>query len=398
MASSDAHPKAVPAPADSRERGRHRMTWIAVVLWVAFGIAALLNAYPRPALNWDIIPYAASALSIEFDEFADVHATVYDELRTVAGKRKFEQMITGSYREAVYGDPAVLEEQLPFYQPRVLYIGAIYVLHKAGVGILQSTYGVSLIAFALSLVMIVFLMRGALGPLQVIALAAYILAFGGLWIAKASTPDAMAMLVVLASVLAILEKSRIVLVLLPVMVAVRTDLIIWAVLLSVFLSFDKRHGRIEIGAALLSALVVLVALNEAFGNYGWQTLFYFTFIKLVPHPAALEDPLTLRMYLNVLERGATHALQNTPFRFYACIAAVLGAVYAKLGLTRVRASNELADTFAIWLLCMIYVIVHFVLFPTFSQRFFEAFYVLNFIALLMVVTRLASTARSPAPP
>src|ERR1041384_7037979 len=101
------------------------MTITKIILYLIYSsviiIVAVYSIY-RPSYNWDILPYTASAYSIETSDTNAIHSKTYEAVKNTVDAKTFLQLTTGEYREAMASCPKCFVEQLPFYKIRAFYV------------------------------------------------------------------------------------------------------------------------------------------------------------------------------------------------------------------------------------------------------------------------------------
>ena len=90
---------------------------------VATATAILIYGIMEPERNWDMVAYVAAAYHKDGYRGADLTRETYGEIKKEVSERPFfSKLVTGEYRETVFKDPSSLEQQIPFYSPRIVYI------------------------------------------------------------------------------------------------------------------------------------------------------------------------------------------------------------------------------------------------------------------------------------
>lgn len=127
--------------------------------------------YFKPAHNMDMIGYVASAFHADGLSGIDLLEATYSDVDSAVSEETFSTHTTlTNYRATVYQDYRSLEQQLPFYTPRVLYIGAMKLLATFGFSYSEGTYLISSI-FASASVLVIAVM------LKQLSLPVYLLPF-----------------------------------------------------------------------------------------------------------------------------------------------------------------------------------------------------------------------------
>jgi hypothetical protein len=343
-----------------------------------------------PVYNWDVIPYIACARSLETADVNDIHSFTYRMVQAGVpepDRAKLLGLDGSNYKKIMTKDPRAFNQQLFFYRIRIIYIAFIYLLHKTGVNIVFSTFIISAVSVILGLWIIFHLCYGRIAVAFVYALPLLCLFFGVLDVARLSTPDGIAFLgVILSAYLYVSNKPNTILIFLPWLVAVRTDLILFVLPLLGFMLIYQPNYRLRVLISLICSVAAYSVLNRYFQYPGWKTLFYFQFIERLAFPAAAATTsISWSQYLKIfcVNGLGDMILFNKEF--------VLFLIFAWIGIYYVairrnidyRADNRSVSLFAC---CLIYILVHFVLFPAAWNRFFLGQYVAGSIVLLSLMT------------
>jgi hypothetical protein len=331
-----------------------------IVLTAFTALFVLAFGLMRPYYNWDMVGYVAAALSADGYQGAELSAATYDSLRNNVPERTFDQMIEGEYRDTVYRDPSSLAQQLPFYKIRVIYVALIRTSHAIGFSYPKSTYVVSAVFSALSVVLLSILSIEIGAPVISIPL---VVAFSGfIDIARLSTPDAVATLFSLLTLNLLIRRSLLAFVVAMLLPLVRTEFLLLSLLVFVH-GFVFGQARYVIAPMIIACMLywLVVRIN---GAYGWLTLFNTSLIHRTPYPATLVPSHAigdyLRPYAITLYKFTTHP----HFVIYSLAAIFL----LKRGIGTVLADWYLVS--ASFLVPMAFVAAHLLLFPESDHRYF----------------------------
>jgi hypothetical protein len=342
-------------------RGRTRLDARAWILTAIVALCVLLLGLKKPYDNWDMIGYVAAALSAEGYRGAELNAATYDSVERAVSAPTFAQLTQqGDYRQTVYRDPVSLQQQLPFYRIRILYVGLVRALHAAGVNLARSTYIVSAVFAALSVVVLALVGLETETPIAALPL---IVAFSGLLdITRLSTPDSMACFFALLSVYALIRESRFVFIIAACLPLVRTEFLLLSLLIFAHAFIYGRRKQALIAAAASGALYWLV--NKASGDYGWLLLYNFSLIHKTPYPAQLIPSHDLADYLRPYPSIAYDLIAQPLFVISGLAIAVLSIHGRKQPTTDWRVAG------AIYLIPIAFAAMHLALFPEITYRFF----------------------------
>jgi hypothetical protein len=355
--------------------------------YLVFSLLGLATSLLRPGLNWDVFGYVAAVRALETSDARDIHTFAYETVRASVPEAEFLAMAPpdgSGYKSTMRHNPAAFAEQLPHYRLRLLYVGPLFLLYKAGVNLVFATYLISGLAVCAGLWVGFMIVRRELSGAWLAALPPLAVAFGALHIARLSSPDGLAFLgVVLACGLFLWGRCEL-LIVLPALVAVRTELVLFSVPFLLTLLWHARFRRRYVAVSAAIAVLLYLGLSWHYRYPGWETAFY-TLIEMTPYPLSVPHHVTPGQYMAVLMRGVEEALKDPAFMAYlAGVAAALFVLFerARRGGRWSEALREPAA--ALVLLCLLYVAVHFVLFPVDFTRFYAPFYLVGTLMLPLV--------------
>jgi hypothetical protein len=331
---------------------------------MAAALAVLGLGLRKPYNNWDVIGYTAAALSAEGCRGTGLNEATYASLRNAVDADTFTLLTQGDdYRRTVRADPASLAQQLPFYGIRVLYLRLLGALHALGAGYPQATHIVSAAFAALSVVLLALIGREAGAPPWAVPLVA---ACAGLVdVARLSTPDAMACFFALLTSYALLRRSMLVFVLAALLPLVRTDFLLFSLLV---LGQTFAGGRRAASVAAMAAAAACYAWTvKAHGGYGWLTLFNTSLISKTAYPAALQPSHAIGAYLRPYLTTAYSFTQQPHFAIYG-----LALVWLLVRRDTGTDERERRLCGAMCLVPLAFVALHLLLFPADTYRFFVA--------------------------
>lgn len=325
-------------------------------------LAVLISGMGFPRHDWDLIGYVASVYKADGLDGKELKAAVYEDVLSEVGGKEFSLLTGGGeygeYRATVYRDPQALEEQIPFYSIRPLYLVAIKLLHflsgsYSSASCLASTLFASLCVLAASGIL-------AQQGIPQIFLPA-ILVFSGLpHISRYATPDSLACLFSLGLVFFFLKRSTFSLVLAALLPLVRTDFVLLSLLFAVVAFWFLPRRWVVLSA--LSAVAFYIAVNKMNGNYGYLTVFNFTFLGFDPYPASMEISTDAGEYAGVYAKGLALAVLHPHFlAYFLALASLLNGFWTRGRLDEVDCSLIVSAAF---------VVCHLALFPAYWDRFF----------------------------
>ena len=114
----------------------------------------LISGITSPSYNWDIVAYVAAAYQQAGLSGSELSSATYNEIEREVDAETFKELTVGEYVDVVFKDPKSLEQQMPFYSIKVVYIQLIRVLKTFGLSYTRSTYTISAIFTSASVLMI----------------------------------------------------------------------------------------------------------------------------------------------------------------------------------------------------------------------------------------------------
>lgn len=359
---------------------------IAAVWVLACSAYFYVTALANPYAEWDMLVYAASAELLNDTPYEEIHAKVYSELEQRLSAEEFERITSdGYYREVMYHDPEAFMEQLPFYRIRVTFNSLMAFASRNGIDVYTAGHVISATAVLCCFLFIWFAFRHHIHPaLQLLLPVAFYKYTRELQVMEQILADSLACLWVAFICYAYAKRSRLLYPLLAVAVLVRVDLFIFAGLMLMLLLLTERirnWGYIIITGAIVVG--VFLAIQRWADSYGWQALYYFAIISEMSatHPSAYSTTgFSFSEYV--------HSLFYPPrwiSKMYV-ITIVCSAVTLYLS----RRNNAVTDfqqrLCEVSGICLIYIAVHYLIFPQLYLRFFVAQNMMVFTAFVVLVS------------
>lgn len=365
-----------------------------LLLFVVIFIAAAWN---RPKENYDMVFYAASAFSWQQQDTVKLQQQTFAALKQHMSEEGYREVTQASkpynahYRSTVFSDVEAFRQQLPYYQPRVIYSGVLFALNQLGLNIVTAMKLVSVGSMVLGLWILFSLFREQRISAPLFYLAPWLICSLGYFdLARFNGPDVLAFLLIAVCIRYLLSAPNKVMWFLPLLVLVRTDLIIFVAIVSVYL-YRSGQKPLLIGLVLLAAMGLLKLLQQVFGSYSWGITVLFTFVDLNPYPLTLKPEFTFLGYGALLIQEIKETV-ITDDRFLAFLILAIYPVWLGTRALFKPYSQlvQMEKIAALATLGVVYVIAHIVLFPASWERFFMAQYVLVF---LITITGCSEWAR-----
>jgi len=375
----------------------HRNVFIAILMATLIVTFAAL-AISSPNIEWDILPYLANATQQAFniESIEQLHTDVYRTAQSSLQPAAFDKLVDSTMRIAWHQDHEEFHQMMHFfYDTRIVYIGILSLLLKTGLNPIASILYFS-VACSIGSILILSRLVPVKVPLGLyFALPFIILSFGVLDVARLATPDAFATLTTI-SLYALLLRNKIglLLILLPLVVFVRTDLILLVGLFLAYFFFLRNVSKL---AAVLSGVATLGAyylINAYLVDADpWSSLIGFNYAEEHAYRTGYVYDVTFYIYLDYIKRGVLSFSYNPIGIVFLGLAVTGITTYISqffVGTSNYRTSQLHCDLLFLLISCVIYLFAHFLLFPVTWTRFFAAQY--SLVAVVVVWTTLAILA------
>lgn len=339
-----------------------------------------------PGNNWDVIGYATAAMSLKIKDDVQLHSFVYEGLRQAVPESIYPEYVRPGYQATLSQDPEALRQVKVWYQIRPAYVLPVYWLVKAGFDPFLATHIAAVTAVFIGLWIFYLTVSKRADPIILLSLPLFVLVLGVFEVARISTPDGLAFLTAAAVFYYLLKNHWIVLLILPLSLLVRTDLLIFNLIILGYLFFTHKKWRIWIFASGISNLLVVWGINVYYGHYGYAALFWTTFVENLAYPAETAVTLTLAEYRQALFKGLLDIIYFKEFLIYLTLLVLAGLLYYRLRLGDQTAVEDLKLPLTIAFLAFASVIIHFLIFPAIWSRFFSGQYFIGAVTLLLVLS------------
>ncbi len=367
----------------------HFFMWLAVV--VLFFVAI-----KKPIQTWDILGYVAVVESQNTAQKDNVHNTVYSELKKYANDEEFNSLANSSdYRKTMYQDADAFNQQIPFYKMRIIFIALISLVSAFGINVFLASHLVVAASATLGLMAFYYAYRKLIHPAFWLIVPLLFIVLEGLGIARLVTADPLAFLWIgLISYAFIHKKWLFLFGLLASSVLVRTDLLLFVLIMITYLILFKPALRVGSGVTLIVSIGAYWFANHYADNYGWSTVFYYAIVSdmSATHPLEYSSiVITPMQYLTEILSNLGGFIDEPPLLLFSAlvlfqciIVLILRDVKTKQFLTELSRHKPLVLT----IMSVLYVAAHYLLFPLLENRFFVAEYMIALLGLLVVVSNL----------
>lgn len=351
------------------------LAWIFVL---SFSVYTAIVTIREPYYNWDIIPYLATIFYFDTTDVVAAHQRTMERIQPLPN---YPVLCNNHayYTKTICADAAALRAQVNFYLVRPLYLLIVYGLYKLRVDPLLALVVVSVASgFVLSLATgyWVYVNIGWFG----LILVPLVLSLSGIRVvSQLQTPDALSAVVVFFSAVLFLRSSwRASLWLSVGALLIRPDTILFLFLLVAYrLMVCERNTRdlIFLFVIVVVAFVFYGTVNHFAGHYGWGITLKHT-ISPSPYPAKeLTTVSSLSEYLQILIFATRLQFITQPNDIKTLYALIVGLVSFFL----FKKEGQYRD---FSLLCVVYVALHYLIFPAFFTRFFVAHNILMYVIFL----------------
>ncbi len=348
----------------------HSMLQLITTLWVLVcGAAILAYSLANPIAEWDMLAYAASVEEMKGATPEDIHNKVYSELKARTTTAEYEALTnSNNYRVVMHNDVGAFNEQIPYYSIRVTFSALLANIHNLGVSVFDAGYWVTATAFVLSLLVLWGALNDRIHPVFQLLLPLMFYKYTkDLEVVRQILADSLSALWVVFICIAYLRGTRLILPLLALSVFVRVDLAIFSgLVLLVLFATSERKRYFELVACGVALVAAFLFVQEWAGSYGWKTLYYFAIISdmLATHPSEYgQIGFTVNEYIQSL---------FDPTRWISrmfWVTAALSFVIIVIWISA-RLDNFNKKVCRISIVCMLYIALHYLIFPHLYLRFF----------------------------
>ncbi len=344
-----------------------------------------LFAFRKPVYNWDMLAYMAIVIKIDqHKDINQIHKITYDIARKDIPSTEYGYLITSAYREKMAASPADFYAQLPFYAVKPLYIGMIYLFYKAGFPLPVSTVFPSVLAYFLIGLLLFYWLKKYTKPFFAF-IAGLLIMYSPFMvnIARISTPDSLSAFLLFTAFYFIIEKPSIKRMFLFFILAIftRLDNIITCFFILSFLLFSNKWQKRIRGYQYVLMLFLCVVCY--FGitlitvhPFGWNILYYPTFVRYYNLPHQLDAVSPLKAYFALLYSQALTAIVFHDFTLFTLLVLLIVSPFSEL-----FHSLKFDQLFSLLLISII--LVRFILYPDLADRFYISFY----LCILVLLTK-----------
>lgn len=395
---------------DSQSRLARATSWlfsrrktIVLLLMLVFIAAFSLLTLTKPVYEWDLFAYLGNAIQVGQDlPLAELHKNVYSLVKDSVSPEVYSRLIGSPSRLVLSQDPEAYRQTIAFfYDARIVYNHLMSFLLKAGLNPVFSFYFFSTFCAVVSLLLLLKLIP-VTAPIGVHFVMPFIaLSFGLLAVARLATPDAFATLVTILLYFMLL-RNRVVLLLLliPFVVFIRSDLILLIGLFHCYLLLGHRVSKVLVIGSGIATIVAYFALNNIIVEGDpWSSVIGYNLGEKPTYVATYVFPITVNDYFGFLWSGLQQ-ISYSPivtvfFMLTICGIALLSAPFFSSPRS-IRLTQLHADLLFLFFSSGIYFFLHFIFFPEIWVRFFAAQYSMtSLVVCWCTFSLLSSHHRAP---
>lgn len=362
----------------------------AAVFFFAYGI------YSKET-TWDTLGYAASALTLVEQDIQSIHNEVYKELRAHVTAKEYAELTDGSsYRQTMAEDAEAFGQQLPYYKIRIVFVTLMLILSSLGIGMYWAGHLIAAAAAALGFVLFFYAYKHVIRYEFWLLLPILYYLCGVLATSQKATPDSLAFMWLGVISLAFMRKHASVFPLLALSTLIRTDMVVFVALVLAYFFIFRPEFRIRALLTGVATAVLYIGLNQAVGNHGWLTVFYFVFVSdmLATHPDEFSQlGLNFQQYFSAVFGNLRAVFHDSYFWMFVFNIVLQLILYSHLQPSNTPFKEHLArlprePVLALTLIALAYVALHYLLYPAIWSRFFVGHYMVAYLGLLCMLSSL----------
>lgn len=358
-----------------------------------------LYAINSPRQNWDMLGYAASVVAIENTDENYIHKYVYQQFKAYATAEEFEELTEkSSYRKTMSHNADAFNQQIPYYKIRIITVLLIFALVKLGINIFVAFHLLTAALTCLGILVFYYAYRKIILPVFWIVVPIFLIGFNIDEVARMITADSLAFLWVgLICYTFIHSKWTVFFLLLATSVLVRTDMIFLIALFSGYFIIFRHELRLLAATTLLSSIGIYLFINDYADNYGWSTVFYYAIVSKMTATHPLEYSsigVTIEQYISAVKGNLVQFFRNRAVLLFAAVVFAQFIIHAR----SLKIKSSLASIYkdilnypilVLTIISVLYVIIHYVLFPLLYERFFIGQYMIGALGLLTIISGLS---------
>ena len=358
-----------------------------------------IASYLIPQNDWDLVGHLGSAFSFEYTGSKDIHQATYKELSQSLSPDDLQEIMMGNAEREIWSNDAeAFVQVLPFYQPRVLLTLPTWISFKLGYSPVEFIRIITSLSVAFGVIFFGLIFMNYMNRLMFLIFPVVVLIAGPLETARFEGADSISFLLV--SILFLLISRRNIACLIPLIILPlsRSDMVILVVCLVPLLMIVFWTMKVKVVLAILLSISSYYFVNQYFGNYGWSTQFYVVHVEYLARPAVVDINITKDIYLDALASGLILLLYDKVFLFFVVCSLLVTAKlievsnYKWINNLMFHDISNMAILYWMAFGSIIFVGIHFIVFPLVHIRYFSAQYLYLGLLLLSVFRSRNETA------
>jgi hypothetical protein len=329
-----------------------------------------------------MVAYVGSVISLHTHNPAAIHDQMLAAVKPAVPDWLYTDF---SEKNILSADAHAFFAVLPFYRTKPLYIAAVWLLHRLGIGLANATWLVSAISF-----MGLTVILGSWLPQQggraawvtavsaLCALGAYPLGM----LAGYSTPDALGLVFFMGAIVGWLQyrNAKIYASCMFLCFLARPDMTLLILMVTMFFAVGTARDRRMKPMIALALAAGIGAAWYVLGIVDWNTLFYHTFVDLHFDFSAKTAKVTGEQYRAALIWGLVHEAKNVRLEVLTAFSA-MAWWYGRRGSPAQREWLRLLAV--IWASF----VIRFLIFPSWGdERYYYPVYLLVVMACVELIT------------
>lgn len=363
-------------------------TKILVTVYILSVLFCSVKSFIKPEFNFDGLAYIGIIHSISETNDKIIHKKTYDEYKRVTPKETFKLLTKGdTYRTSLYKNPKYFVSQFPFYTIKPLYLLLVYIVNKIGINIIYSTITVSILSYiGICTILLFWLKKVEFNIFLTISTIILVTSPPITSVARLSTPDMLSAFVLITGIYVgiIVRKRKTFVSLLLLSLFARIDNVVIVFPLLFWMRFITKKEKFKITnkefiIANVLGLSIYIIVTKTTSNYGWGSLMYHSFIKSLNNPSTFKEVFTTNQYFFIIKNSLLNMF-NSSFMTFIMLYLVGFLILSKL---KTKILNNLH--FQISTISLATMVGHFLLFPSFEDRFYTYQYIVIFIITMVTV-------------
>lgn len=352
--------------------------------------------YTHQYYNTDMEAYMGLIYKTEFPnmKIEEIHQNVYDELRgknpDFAGLGPIDPMVEevaegeSTYYKVLSENPKAYEEELQLFAVKPFYNFVNWSFFKLGFSASTSTFLISIISYALILILIFSFLVKILRNYNLAFIITVLISLFKpvLESSRHASPDSLSCMLLLLSFYTIIIRKNIFWTGIFAMLCIltRPEYFILYSFLYVLIYFYRNKLQVKTAPLLISYgyLVLSFCLIQAFNQVSWSVLFMNQFTKVQIYPVSQPDPFSFSDYIHFIKSKIMLEFNASYFPILLIFIVIILANNFSIRNKKTQAQ--------ILFFAIIYgtVILRFLIFPSLVNRMMLGFYLVIMLALIYI--------------